>query len=152
MSDTPTDFQLEQAIGFNINRAAFVMREEIALRFREAGYPLTAQDFGILYRLNRQDGLTQMVIASLMMRDKTTITRRLDALVRKGLIERRPDPEDRRCFRIHLTDHGREAVAVLSDKVAAFQQEVLADVPEADRLATFNTLKNIVNYVTRSRK
>lgn len=146
------DLQLEQAIGFNLNRAAFVMREEIARRFSEAGYPLTAQDFGILYRLNRQDGLTQTVIAALMMRDKTTITRRLDTLVRKGFIERRPDQQDRRRFCIHLTDTGRHAVPALSELVAAFQQEVLNGISEADRRATFNTLKNIVNYVTRSRK
>ena len=50
--------------------------------------------------------MTQVEIAALMMRDKTTITRRIDGLVKKQLVERNPDPDDRRYFRIGLTVAG----------------------------------------------
>jgi len=151
MSGQEESFELERAIGFFVNRTAYVMSEEVASRFREQGYNLTAQDFGILFRLWKQDGLSQIKIAALMMRDKTTITRRLDGLVKKGLIERWPDENDRRRFRIHLSKEGRTSTEQLMVVVDAFQKEVLVDVPDEDREATVRTLKRITEHVTRSR-
>ncbi|TLS67041.1 MarR family transcriptional regulator [Mariprofundus erugo] len=151
MSELPTDFQLEQAIGMQVNRTAFLMTEEIARRFADYGYPLSAQDFGILFRLLKKGAVTQVEIAALMMRDKTTITRRIDGLVKKGLVERNPCPQDRRCFRIGLTEAGRQALSVMIPLVRDFQQEVLCDVPDEEKAATMKTLKHIAEKLLSSR-
>ncbi len=135
-------FELDQAIGMHVNRTAFLMTEEVARRFAKHGYAVTAQDFGILFRLSR-GAMTQVEIAALMMRDKTTITRRIDGLVKKGLVERNPDPDDRRCYRVALTAAGKAALAVLTPLVSDFQKELLRDIPDADRQATINTLEHI---------
>jgi len=152
MRDGTTNFELERAVGFYVNRTAYVMSEEVAKRFQDCGYKLTAQDFGILFRLWKQDGLSQVQIASLMMRDKTTITRRLDALVKKGLIERRVDSIDRRLFRIHLTQDGMKATESLMMVVDEFQKEVLAEIPDEHKEITINTLKKITEYITRIKR
>ncbi|NWF36358.1 MarR family transcriptional regulator [Mariprofundus sp. KV] len=143
MSESILDFQLEQAIGLNVNRTAFLMTEEIARRFSANGYPLAAQDFGILFRLMKQGPMTQVEITQLLMRDKTTITRRIDGLVKKGLVERNPCPDDRRCFRVGLTDAGHQALAVMIPLVRDFQLEVLSDIPDAEKAITIKTLKAI---------
>jgi len=136
-------FQLEQAIGMQVNRTAFLMTEEIARRFSAHGLPLSAQDFGILFRLLRQGAMTQVEIAALMMRDKTTITRRIDGLVKKGLVERKPDARDRRCFRINLTGDGERALEVMIPLVSDFQQQLLSDIPAEEKAITIKTLKHI---------
>ncbi len=143
MNESVKDFQLEQAIGLNVNRTAFLMAEEIARRFSNHGYPLSAQDFGIIFRLFKQGSMTQVEIAALMMRDKTTITRRIDGLVKKQLVERNPDPNDRRCFRIELTEAGHRALEVMIPLVRDFQQEVLSDIPDEEKAITIKTLKHI---------
>lgn len=143
MSEPIKDFQLEQAIGLNVNRTAFLMTEEIARRFSSHGQPLSAQDFGILFRLFKQGPMTQVEIAALMMRDKTTITRRIDGLVKKQLVERNLDPDDRRCFRVDLTAAGHRAVDVMIPLVRDFQQEVLSDIPDEEKAITIRTLKKI---------
>jgi len=143
MSEPIKDFQLEQAIGLNVNRTAFLMAEEIARRFSLNGYQLAAQDFGILFRLLKQGPMTQVEIAVLMMRDKTTITRRIDGLVKKQLVERNPDPDDRRYFRIGLTVAGHRALEVMIPLVRDFQQEVLGDIPDEEKAITIRTLKKI---------
>ncbi len=135
-------FELDQAIGMHVNRTAFLMTEEIARRFSGHGYPVTAQDFGILCHLSR-GVMTQVEIAALMLRDKTTITRRLDGLVKKGLVLRTQDPHDRRFYHIRLTAAGEAALAVLVPLVSDFQQELLHDIPDTDKQATINTLKHI---------
>ena len=135
---------LEQAIGFNVNRTAYLMSEEIGRRFRAHGYPLSAQDFGILHLLWKNKDLTQMEIAARMMRNKTTITRRLNGLENKGLLYRSPSPRDRRYFFINLTDKCNTAVSALSPLVAEFQQEVSSDISDEDKTITLNTLKKII--------
>lgn len=151
MPASTDNFELERAVGFYVNRAAYLMSETVARRFAEVGVELTAQDFGILFRLWKQDGLSQKQIANLMMRDKTTITRRLDGLVKKGLIARRVDEHDRRHFCIHLTLAGRNATILLMQVVADFQAEVLADISDADKQITINTLQTMTNTLLRSK-
>ncbi|NOR72518.1 MAG: MarR family transcriptional regulator [Mariprofundaceae bacterium] len=143
MSEPIKDFQLEQAIGLNVNRTAFLMAEEIAGRFSRSGYQLAAQDFGILFRLLKQGAMRQVEITTLMMRDKSTITRRIDGLVKKQLVERNPDPDDRRYFRIGLTATGHQALEVMIPLVRDFQQEVLSDIPDEEKAITIRTLKYI---------
>jgi len=150
-SQPVSDFQLEQAIGLNVNRTAFLMTEEIARRFGGHGYPLSAQDFGILFRLYKQGPMTQVEIASLMMRDKTTITRRIDGLVKKQLVERSPDADDRRYFRVGLTEQGDAALEVMIPLVRDFQQEVLSDIPDEEKAVTIKTLKHISEKLLKLR-
>ncbi len=143
MTEGNRNFQLDQALGFNVNRTAFLMSEEIATRFSKHGYQLSAQDFGILMRLAHEGELTQVRISELMMRDKTTITRRIDKLETKGLVERVRKPDDRRSFYIHLTPEGNKALNTLTPLVQALQQELLADVSDTDKEVTISVLKQI---------
>ncbi|MDQ6964342.1 MAG: MarR family transcriptional regulator [Mariprofundales bacterium] len=140
-------FQLDQAIGMHVNRTAFLMSEEIAKRFSAYGHQLSAQDFGILFRLSQQSYMTQGELAAAMNRDKTTITRRLDGLVKKALVERSPDPNDRRYYRISLTATGSIALGELVPLVSTFQQELLKDIPAAEQEITINTLKHITKQL-----
>ncbi len=78
------EFELNQAIGMHVKRTAFFMSEEITSRLsrHRHGYAVSAQDFGILFR-PLKGSMTQVEIAALLMRDKTTITRRIDGLAKK---------------------------------------------------------------------
>jgi len=148
MQTDKQDFELERALGFHVNRSAYLMSETIAKRFKSAGYALTAQDFGILSHLKKNDGMHQIQVAELMMRDKTTITRRLDGLVKKGLLERRMDVQDRRKFCVHLTSFGIQAYAVLAPMVQNFQAELLADVSDNDKSITIKVLEQVIEKLT----
>jgi len=149
MNESISDFQLEQAFGFNVNRTAFLMTEEIARRFTAAGYPMVAQDFGILYRLEQKGFMTQVEIASTLMRDKTTVTRRIDGLVKKGVLARNSDPNDRRFFRIELTEEGKRALKAMKPLVRDFQAEVLGDIPEVERAIAIKVLKAVTEKLTQ---
>ena len=143
MLESTQNFKLERAMGMNVNRTAFLMTEEISRRFIAHGYVLSAQDFAILFRLLEQGPMTQVAIAAATMRDKTTITRRINGLAKKGFVERNSDPQDRRCFRIELTKLGHQALKVITPLVADFQQEMLSDIPDEEKIITIKTLKHI---------
>jgi len=138
-----SDFKLEQAIGFHVNRTAFLMTEEIGRRINNLGYEISTQDFAILFRLLKKVSMTQVEIAKLLMRDKTTITRRIDALVKKNYVQRTPNPSDRRFFLIELTETAQQALKELIPLIASFQEEVVKHLPDEDKITTIKTLKHI---------
>jgi DNA-binding MarR family transcriptional regulator len=70
---------------------------------------LTVIEWYILRALYDQDGQHASELARAVGRAATSFTPILDKLQQKGLIERRPDPADRRAVRIYLTDKGQKS-------------------------------------------
>jgi DNA-binding MarR family transcriptional regulator len=66
-----------------------------------------------------------------------TMTNRVDRLVTRGLVERRPDPDDRRGVLVRLTASGRRTVDAALDELLAHEREILGalDNVSATRLA-----------------
>jgi len=62
-----------------------------------------------------------------------TTSRAVDALVEHGLLERVPDPEDRRAVRISLTERGRTSVAERKARVLDAFLPAAATMPAADQ-------------------
>ncbi|ABG04025.1 transcriptional regulator, TrmB [Rubrobacter xylanophilus DSM 9941] len=61
----------------------------------------------VLLELWREDGLRGGELARRLRVEPPTVTRTVRRLEGCGLVERRPDPEDARCFRVFLTPRGR---------------------------------------------
>jgi DNA-binding MarR family transcriptional regulator len=104
-TDTLTDFDVEQTLGFRIAKA----RRRLYARFRDvfAPYGLTPPQFGIYARLWKRDGVSQKELSAWSEMDRTTICGVIDRLAAAGLVERRPHPDDRRAYLIYLTEQGR---------------------------------------------
>ncbi len=69
---------------------------------------LSVIEWYILRALFEQDGQHASELARSVGRAATSFTPNLDKLQDKGLIERQPDPADRRAVRIHLTTKAQE--------------------------------------------
>src|SRR4051812_15661248 len=63
---------------------------------------MTRAQWGILIWLDRQPGITQKELAELLEVEPITVARLVDRLQGRGMVERRPDPRDRRIWRLHL--------------------------------------------------
>jgi DNA-binding MarR family transcriptional regulator len=57
----------------------------------------------------------------------------VDALAERGLAERRPDPDDRRAVRVHLTDAGRQAATAIREARRSEAEAFFAVLDDADR-------------------
>jgi DNA-binding MarR family transcriptional regulator len=62
-----------------------------------------------------------------------TMTNRVDRLAARGLVERLPDPHDRRGVLVRLTPEGRTAVDLAFERLLEAEQTFLAALPEKDR-------------------
>ena len=71
---------------------------------------LTMAQFDVLATLRYSEGLTQKELAELLLVTKGNVVGLLDRLQKLDLVERRPDPEDGRSNRVHLTPGGRRKI------------------------------------------
>jgi MarR family transcriptional regulator, transcriptional regulator for hemolysin len=81
---------------------------------KAAQFGMTRAQWAVLVRLDRAEGLNQSELAEMLDLQPITLTRLLDKLADSGLIERRPDPDDRRAKRLFLTPAARPLLEHLS--------------------------------------
>lgn len=100
------------------------------------GFGIGRGEFDVLSTLRRSGEPYQLapsVMAAGMMLTTGGMTGRLDKLERAGLIERVPDPEDRRALRARLTDQGRTLVEAALTAGAQVQSAALNQLPPDSR-------------------
>ncbi|MEO8714720.1 MAG: MarR family transcriptional regulator [Acetobacteraceae bacterium] len=85
---------------FLLHDVARLLRVDADKRARCHG--MTRAQWAILIRLERQPGLSQKELAELLEVEPITVARLIDRLETRGMVERRPDPRDRRIWRLHL--------------------------------------------------
>jgi DNA-binding MarR family transcriptional regulator len=73
-----------------------------------------------------------------------TMTNRVDRLAARGLVERHPDPDDRRGVIVRLTADGRAAVDAAFEELLAAEAELLADLPPRDRKKLAGLLRTLL--------
>ena len=116
-------------------RAAFaehgleVFEFDVLAALRRAGPP---------YELSPGQLLHQTLVGS------GTMTNRLDRLEARGLVRRRPDPEDRRGIRVRLTDRGHGLVDAAVTGLLARESTLLAALPTRDRDRLAGLLRTVL--------
>ena len=93
----------------------------------------------VLFTLRHQGTQLTSELARRYNVTNPTMTRIVDELVKKGLVERQPDTKDRRCIFLELTKAGREVAAVaqehgrkaLVEYLQPLSNEELADISRA---------------------
>jgi len=123
--------------GFLMTDVARLFRAEFDRRVGEAGIGLTPGEGRTLTHAARAGVVRQTVLAERMGIEAMTLSGFLDRLEARGLIERRPDPTDRRAKLVALTD---EADGVLErvQTVAATLREDVSQVVSAGDWAILN--------------
>jgi len=89
-------------------------------------YGMTRAQWAVLVRLDRSEGLKQTELAEILDLQPITLTRLLDRLNANGLIERRPDPNDRRANRLYL----KPAARPMLDRLSALGSDMMDTVLE----------------------
>lgn len=113
--------------------------------FRDAG--LTASQFGMLDALYHLGPMHQKDIGEKTLKSDANTTTVVDNMEDRGLVRRERDPEDRRCYLVHLTDEGRalfesifpdhvERIVEVFSVLSADEQETLVRL--CKKLGTFD--------------
>ena len=83
----------------------------IIRNFKKNGISITPEQWTVLAYLWQKDGVTQQNLCEYTYKDKPSMTRLIDNLVKQGLVYRETSREDRRANFIHLTTVGKDLEA-----------------------------------------
>lgn len=106
---------------------------------KEAGIGIS--EYPILLLLYRKDGITQEEISQNLLLDKSSVTRAVQSLLKKGLIKRERDEKDHRCNRIFLTDKADD-YRCLMESVRVRWNNILQDHMSNEEKEIFTGLLN----------
>ena len=121
------------SFAFLLGDASRLLRRRFDARARTLG--VSRAQWQVLFALSRNEGINQTGLADWLEVETITLCRMVDRLADAGLVERRPDPSDRRAWRLHLID----AAHPLLDKLKTLGDAVVADAVvdiSAEDLAT----------------
>jgi MarR family transcriptional regulator, transcriptional regulator for hemolysin len=127
---------------FQLHDVARLMRTKFDQRARRQ-WGLTRAQCVILMRLEAQPGLCQTELASLLEVEPITVARLIDRLETAGMVERRPDPSDRRMHRLHLLPASEPVRAEIATFKAWITAEFKRGLPESDWNAAYRVLVHI---------
>lgn len=104
---------INREFAFTLNDIARMLRTYAD--HKAAQFGITRAQWAVLVRLDRSEGLKQSELAEMLDLQPISLTRLLDKLAECRLIERRPDPGDRRAKRLFLTPAARPLIEKLGD-------------------------------------
>ncbi|GIJ45514.1 hypothetical protein Val02_24000 [Virgisporangium aliadipatigenens] len=110
-----------------------------AVRMAFADLPGGPRGYQVLTAAGSGLAGTQLTLAAWLGVDRTVMTYLLDDLEKAGVIERQPDPADRRARRIVLTPSGRDLLGALNRRLDEVEERVLVALEPVER-ATFRDL------------
>jgi len=113
---------------FEINETARAIRR--AFDQRAATLGVTGPQWRVLARLKREPGLRQVELADALDMEPITLCRIVDRLEDAGLVERQPDPTDRRAWKLELTDKAMPIVKTLRSLAQEFAKEAMGGLPQ----------------------
>jgi MarR family transcriptional regulator, transcriptional regulator for hemolysin len=129
-----------RTLGFVISDVARLMRKRFEQRARAAALGLTRAQAAVLANLARQEGINQVSLAQTLELEPITLARLLDRLQAARLIERRPDPKDRRAHLLYLTDAAYPLLDRIFALAAEVREDALAGVAEPHRALLLDML------------
>jgi DNA-binding MarR family transcriptional regulator len=100
---------------------------------------LAPSDAGVLRLLRVTAGLSQQELAAKLRIHPSRLVAILDNLEKRGYLERRPNPDDRRLYSLHLTDGGEEVLGRIG-KVAREHQDSLLSALNSEERAVLGSL------------
>ena len=106
-----------------------------------------SQAFAI-HELDHGSGLSQQELADRLFLEKSTVSRMVADLENKGLVRRERDPDNRRTYRLKLTDAGRNFHVRVAEGYGAQYQRWTAAMTPAERKALLVGLPALIRVVS----
>jgi len=104
-----------------------------------------------LLSIDPEIGTPSTSLGPKMGMEATSLSRTLKSMEEKGLIERKPNPEDGRGVIIHLTEFGREKRAYSREKVLTFNEAIRNNIAP-EKLHHFYEVADLINNMISNKK
>ena len=126
-------------LGFLLADVSRLLRRNFQQRME--GSELTFVQARVLVNIARKEGVRQVELAELLELQPIALVHLLDQLAQMGLVERRPDPTDRRAYQLFLTAAAEPHLASIKQIGASIQNEVLKGLNKQQAAEFLSSLK-----------
>lgn len=127
--------------------ATMAFRQFIQHKFRKDQNDLTFEMIQVLYHLKENEGSNQQEIANATVRDKASLTYLIDNLVKRGLVHRQEDEQDRRNKRIYLTTQGSD---LLNSTIIPWSEEMYSIAMQEVSPYEIQLVMNVLTKITKN--
>jgi len=104
-----------------------------------------------LLSIDPDEGTPSTALGPKMGMEATSLSRTLKTMEEKGLIERKPNPEDGRGVLIYLTEFGREKREYSKEKVLTFNNAIRNNISN-EKLNHFYEVTDLINDMVSNKK
>jgi MarR family transcriptional regulator for hemolysin len=120
---------LQSSIGFAIKSTEKTLERVLDLELKSR-CGLTGGQWKIILVLALSDGLTQKKLAELIFVESPTLVPILDKMEKQGLVQRRPDSEDRRINRVFLSQKSKKLVDSITECLLDFRKSITRGIAQ----------------------
>lgn len=135
-----------QNLAFLLSQVGIHASRRFAERLAEVD--LQPPHFRVLNLIDAAEGRSQQEIAEAVQAPPSRMVAFVDELERRGLLERRADPKDRRVRALYLTAAGRKALARGRDAARRHEEELTQGMSESEQKQLIELLRKIVHEQT----
>jgi MarR family transcriptional regulator, transcriptional regulator for hemolysin len=124
--------KLDEIIFYNLEKSIKSYRQFAQRQINQAGFDITIDQWLILQTIQENADYSQQQIAEKVFKDFASVTRMIELLVKKGLLERAFHEEDRRRFKLTLTQAGIKIIADVHPIIQQNRKQALQSLSEPD--------------------
>lgn len=134
---------LDNALAYWVHRVYQASRNRMFRVFHDEGVEITPEQWIVLVRLWESDGRTQTELGDATYRDRPTMSRILDLMEKRELVERRASATNARIWHVHLTRQGKALQRRLVPRAEKLVKEMVRGIPPKDLEVTRATLRKL---------
>lgn len=141
-------FEREQSAGYMTNWAARLFARAMDRQLKEIG--VSSGMLPVFFALGDGGSLSQKALTARAAVEQPTMASTLSRMERDGLIERRPDPADRRSQLVRLTPAAIDKAARVREAVEAVNTVALRDLEGEERARFLRLLATVLSSLEAS--
>lgn len=120
--------KLDEIFFYTLEKSIKVYRKYAQSQILKNNFEITIDQWLVLKTLQENKDLSQNQIAELVFKDFASVTRIIELLVKKKLIHRKIDSNDRRKFNLEITKEGNEIIEKIFPIVLNNRKKALTDI------------------------
>lgn len=123
---------MARELGRGMSEMRTFLRQQMQVKIKAEGLNISFELLEVMFHLQQKDGAYQQEIADVLIKDKSSMTYLIDNLVKRELVARMEDPNDRRNKKIFLTEQGKKLLDTLNPWVMDMYGKATDGIKAAD--------------------
>ncbi|RAK01878.1 MarR family winged helix-turn-helix transcriptional regulator [Aliidiomarina maris] len=138
------NYSHQQSLGHLTGLASRLFNRLLTIRFKQAGIDMTAEQWGVILILRNSEPMTQSQISELLYLEKSSVSRSIDGLEKRGWVERQSSTHDSRSKIVMLTEKSLGVVAECEEIAASVLQDAQQDIDDQELQTSKQHLSKVI--------